>query len=170
MEYTDHQKGVELRNAFSSDAVYGGSSKQEEWIAAVGALVLHCGKVLLVLRANSPYKGEWAVPGGRVLSGETLQQAVEREVQEETGIVVRACESILSFRVVDYAANGAVRSRFCVTDFVAQYINGEITPGDDALDAMWASPADAAQLAGHHLNPVTQTLLCTLPEFNDVLS
>ncbi len=140
----------------------------EEWSPAVGALVLHCGKVLLVLRANSPYKGEWAVPGGRVLPGETLQQAVEREVQEETGIVVRASDPILAFRIVDYDASGAICSRYCVTDFMAQYISGEITPGDDALDAMWASPADVARLAKHHLNAITQTLLSSVPEFNDV--
>ena len=158
---------MSLHSTFKRDL----PSKEEidvEWIPAVGGLVLYQGNVLLVLRANPPGKGEWAVPGGRVLPGETLEQAVEREVREETGIVVKATESILAFRIVDHDANGVVRSRYCVTDFVAEYISGEITARDDALDVMWASPDDVVRLAKQNLNEMTEVLLSVVSEFCDL--
>ncbi|MCA1744093.1 MAG: NUDIX domain-containing protein, partial [Desulfovibrionales bacterium] len=46
--------------------------------------------LILIRRANPPSQNMWAIPGGKIKLGETLQQAAEREVLEETGIVVRA--------------------------------------------------------------------------------
>src|SRR5262245_29994117 len=54
--------------------------------AAVGVLVVRGDEVLLVLRRNAPAKGLWAVPGGSIVLGESLQRAAEREVREETGV------------------------------------------------------------------------------------
>jgi 8-oxo-dGTP pyrophosphatase MutT (NUDIX family) len=57
---------------------------------AVGAVVIYEKKVLLVLRGKPPAEGLWAIPGGSVDLGETLQMAAEREVLEETGLHVKA--------------------------------------------------------------------------------
>jgi ADP-ribose pyrophosphatase YjhB (NUDIX family) len=57
---------------------------------AVGAVVFKDNKVLLVKRAKPPAQGLWAIPGGSVELGETLQQAAERETLEETGIMIQA--------------------------------------------------------------------------------
>ena len=57
---------------------------------SVGAVVVHDGSLLLVRRGHGPAAGEWSLPGGRVEPGETVAQAVEREVREETGLAVRA--------------------------------------------------------------------------------
>jgi 8-oxo-dGTP diphosphatase len=54
----------------------------------VGAIVFHAGKVLLVKRGRPPAKGQWAIPGGTVNLGESLQEAAQREILEETGIAV----------------------------------------------------------------------------------
>lgn len=55
----------------------------------VDTVIVHDGQVLLIRRANEPYQGKWAVPGGFVDSGETVEQAAVREAQEETGLHVR---------------------------------------------------------------------------------
>ena len=55
----------------------------------VGAVLIHQGKVLLIKRGKEPLRGRWVVPGGTVEAGETLEQALVREVREETGLTVR---------------------------------------------------------------------------------
>ena len=57
-------------------------------MCAVGAIVLEKGEVLLVRRNHAPAMGQWSLPGGRVEWGETLREAVAREVREETGVEI----------------------------------------------------------------------------------
>ena len=57
---------------------------------AVGAVVIHNHHILLVKRGKQPAQGEWAIPGGSVEVGETLQAAAEREIHEETGVTIQA--------------------------------------------------------------------------------
>ncbi|MBN2246845.1 MAG: NUDIX domain-containing protein, partial [Candidatus Aminicenantes bacterium] len=56
----------------------------------VGAVVIKDEKILLVKRKNPPQKGQWAIPGGKVEFGETMQKAAEREILEETGLIIHA--------------------------------------------------------------------------------
>ena len=56
---------------------------------AVGVVVIEGGRLLLVQRSRNPYRGCWAVPGGKVRWGETLTAAAAREAEEETGLIVR---------------------------------------------------------------------------------
>jgi 8-oxo-dGTP diphosphatase len=57
--------------------------------------------VLLVQRGNPPSRGMWAIPGGSVRLGETLQTAAEREILEETGVVIRAGDPVLVFDAIE---------------------------------------------------------------------
>jgi len=104
---------------------------------AVGALVIKDDGVLMVKRGKSPSKGMWAVPGGRVELGETLQEAAEREVLEETGITVRAGAPVYVFDMVEKDKNGGVKYHYVIVDMVAEYVRGEVKAGDDADDARW---------------------------------
>ena len=66
----------------------------ESPVVGVGAVVIKGGKVLLVKRGVDPKKGLWAIPGGSLKLGETLQEGAEREIMEETGITIRAKEPV----------------------------------------------------------------------------
>lgn len=123
---------------------------------AVGAIVFKDDKVLLVLRANPPAKEQWAIPGGRVELGETLQEAAEREIKEETGIIIRAREPVFTFDVIDRDDAERVQFHYVIVDLAADYISGEPQPGDDALGARWISPEKLNTLP---VSPTTLKLL-----------
>ncbi len=109
-------------------------------IPAVGALVFDAERVLLVQRGNEPARGRWAIPGGRVKWGETLAEAVAREVQEETGIQIAVGEMIYWFEPRTHAdAAGVPRFHYVILDFLATPVtsNQIPIPGDDALAARW---------------------------------
>ena len=72
-------------------------SKNQLPVVGVGAIVVHDGAVLLVKRGKPPHKGEWAIPGGRLQWGESLQQGAEREILEETGSTIKAGELLYHF-------------------------------------------------------------------------
>ena len=113
---------------------------------AVGAVVFHEERVLLVLRNHPPSEKKWAIPGGRVHLGETLQHAAEREVMEETGLTIKAGDPIYTFDVIDHDEHGKVRFHYVIVDLSAQYIEGTPRGGDDALDAKWVAADELQQL------------------------
>jgi 8-oxo-dGTP diphosphatase len=109
---------------------------------AVGAVVIHEDKILLVLRADPPQKGKWAVPGGSVKKGETYQEAAKREVLEETGVVISAGDRVHTFEIMERYPDGKIRFHYRVVDVMGDYISGSIKAGDDAADAGWFSRED----------------------------
>jgi ADP-ribose pyrophosphatase len=115
--------------------------------AAVGVVVLRQGEsgateVLLVKRDKAPSKGMWAVPGGAVELGETLEQAAEREVYEETGVDVRAGHVVHAFDAIERDVARRIAYHYVIVDVVAQYVAGVAAPGDDASAVAWF-PVDA---------------------------
>ena len=113
---------------------------------AVGAIVFNDNKVLLVRRGKPPAEGVWAIPGGSVKLGETLQQAAEREILEETGVTIRAREPAYTFESIQRDDSGAIRFHYVIIDLNADYVDGEPKPDDDALDARWFSPNDIQKM------------------------
>ena len=106
---------------------------------AVGAVVFHRGRVLLVKRGRPPSRALWAIPGGGVDLGETLVQAAEREVFEETGLRIRAAAPVYTFEYIERDDVGRIRFHYVIVDLTAEYIDGDIRPGDDALEVRWVS-------------------------------
>jgi ADP-ribose pyrophosphatase len=113
---------------------------------AVGAVVFKDQKVLLVRRGRPPAQDLWAIPGGRIEIGETLQQAAEREIREETGITIRALEPIYTFDAIERDGHGRIRFHYVIVDLMAEYRGGRIEAGDDAAAARWVSAAELALL------------------------
>ena len=115
-------------------------------LVAVGAVVFNKDKVLLVLRAKPPAENHWTIPGGCVELGETLQEAAEREIREETGLTIQAGKPVYTFDVIEHDANGAILFHYVIVDLAADYVSGELRPGDDATDVCWASFKDVKRL------------------------
>ena len=129
---------------------------------AVGAVVIHDQKILLVKRKNPPAQGQWAIPGGRVQLGETLQMAAEREIAEETDILIRAKEPVYTFDQIVRDDNGEVLFHYVIIDLAADFMGGILTPGDDALDAAWLGPH---QLQSFNISHKTLKLLTRIGFF-----
>jgi 8-oxo-dGTP diphosphatase len=115
-------------------------------LVAVGAVVFKEDKVLLVLRAKPPAENRWTIPGGSVELGETLQEAAEREIWEETGLTIKAGEPVYTFDVIKRDPNGAILFHYVIVDLAADYVCGDLRPGDDATDVCWASSGDIKTL------------------------
>jgi ADP-ribose pyrophosphatase len=128
-------------------------------VVGVGAVVIRDGKILLVQRGVAPSKGLWAIPGGALDLGETLQQAAQREILEETGVTILAREPIYAFDFFERTDSGRIRFHFVIVDVAADYISGEVKGADDAVDARWLAPAD---LDGLPVSPYTLKLLRTV--------
>ncbi|HPQ59990.1 MAG TPA: NUDIX hydrolase [Syntrophales bacterium] len=103
----------------------------------VGAIVIEKERVLLVRRGIPPSLGLWAIPGGSVEIGETLKEAAEREILEETGVRVEADRPVYSFDFIERDENGEIRFHYVIVDLMARYAGGEVRAADDAADAKW---------------------------------
>ena len=127
---------------------------------AVGAIVVHQYKVLLVLRGKAPAKGMWAIPGGSVNLAETLQAAAEREILEETGLRVKAGEVIYVFDKIEWDEADRVRYHYVIIDLQAEPVDPTqpLIPADDVVDAGWFSLADLDRL-NLPVSDTTRTLL-----------
>jgi 8-oxo-dGTP diphosphatase len=108
----------------------------------VGAVVLRNGLVLLVQRGVEPARGLWAIPGGGLKLGETLQQGAEREILEETGIVIRAGAPVFTCDSFERDEDGRIRFHYVIVDMSADYVSGDVKAADDAMEARWVSPAE----------------------------
>jgi ADP-ribose pyrophosphatase len=74
--------------------------------------------------------------------GETLQQAAEREILEETGIVIRAGEPIYTFDMIERNDGGEILFHYVIVDLAAEYVSGSPVAADDVRDARWVAPGD----------------------------
>lgn len=102
-------------------------------IAAVGAIAVRDGALLLIRRGHAPSRGRWSLPGGRLEPGETAQQALIREMAEETGLTVEVGE--LVGEVVRAGPRGVT---YRIQDFrVTPVGSDQPVAGDDALDLAW---------------------------------
>jgi len=109
---------------------------------AVGALALDHGRLLCIRRGHGPGAGLWSLPGGRVEAGETLHEAVVREVMEETGL------EVVVDHFVGYVERIGEGYHFVILDFGVSLLEPDADPvaGDDAAEAAWVPFDDLGNL------------------------
>ena len=110
-------------------------------ILGVGGVVFDAGRVLLVKRGHEPLRGEWTLPGGGVEIGETIGEAVARELLEETGLIVEPGPVIEVVDRIDTDPDGRVRYHFVIVDVLCRVTGGALACSSDAADACWAPVA-----------------------------
>ena len=121
-------------------------SYPERPILAVSAAIVRAGQVLLVRRARSPAQGLFSLPGGVVESGETLTQALIREVREETSLVIEPV-GLAGFReTIGRDPDGRVERHFVILPFAARWLAGEVTLNEELSEARWLDPAELTGL------------------------
>jgi len=115
-------------------------------VVAVGAIVIDKGAILLVKRDREPARGQWSLPGGRVEIGETLREALIREVREETGVDVDIDGLIGTAERVVRDDDGEIAFHYVILDYVCTARSTEVKAGDDASDVRWVPVGEMADL------------------------
>jgi 8-oxo-dGTP diphosphatase len=121
-------------------------------LPGVGALIFRGSgatrRILLVERGGQPLKGYWSLPGGLVETGEKLEDAVRREVLEETGLHVKPTRLFGIYERIMPGADGRIEYHYLLLDYVCTVKSGAIQASDDASNVRWVrkSELDAYQL------------------------
>jgi ADP-ribose pyrophosphatase YjhB (NUDIX family) len=113
---------------------------------AISAAVFRAGRVLLVRRARPPSAGPWTLPGGAVEAGETLHEAVVRELREETGLAIAPLGLAGHREIILRDAAGRTERHFVVLAFAARWVAGEPVLDPELAAAAWHDPAAVAGL------------------------
>jgi len=113
---------------------------------AVSAAIFHAGRVLIVRRGTPPMQGVYTLPGGGVELGETLEQAIVREVREETGLAIEPIALAGYRQVIARDAAGKIERHFVILPFAARYLAGEIALNAELVEAAWLWPAELSGL------------------------
>jgi 8-oxo-dGTP diphosphatase len=114
----------------------------ERPIVGVLGVVRRDRRVLLVQRARAPSIGKWGFPGGVQELGETIFEAVIRELREETGLVVEPIETLTTLDVIDRDQEGRVRTHYALIAVLADWRSGEVIIDDEAHDFGWYTVAE----------------------------
>jgi 8-oxo-dGTP diphosphatase len=109
----------------------------EHPLLGVGALIFDGGRILMAQRGKAPLMGQWSLPGGLVETGESLENAVRREVLEETGLEVKPLSVLEIFERIMRNAEGAVEYHYVLLDYICRVTGGTLCAGDDASRVQW---------------------------------
>lgn len=115
-------------------------------LLGVGALIFtrsgRRGPILLVERGGQPLRGYWSLPGGLVEPGEKLEEAVRREILEETGLRIEPVRLFEVFERIMRDARGRTEYHYVLADYVCRVSGGALRAGDDVSRAEWVRRAD----------------------------
>ena len=92
---------------------------------------------MLIRRGKEPRKDQWSIPGGHLEWGESLHEALLREVHEETGLTVELVGLIDTVDLITEDGSGNVTRHYVLIDFAVRSIGGDLRAGSDAAEARW---------------------------------
>lgn len=116
-------------------------------VVGVGALIFNDRQqVLLVERGNAPLAGYWSLPGGAVETGERLEDAMAREVLEETGLQVSVGPIATIFERIMPDEQGTCEYHYVLIDFYCTVLGGTLQAGDDSKQACWRDLCDLSSI------------------------
>lgn len=111
----------------------------ERPLLGVGAVIFDGARVLLIERGQEPLKGWWTVPGGLVEAGERLDEALRREVREETGLEVEPLTVAAIFERIIPDATGRTEFHYVIIDYLCRAAGGTLAWGSDVSGARWVA-------------------------------
>ena len=111
----------------------------ERPVIAVGGVVVSAARVLLIRRAHPPLEGRWSIPGGILELGETIAQAIERELMEEAGLQVLPLELIEIYEKVLRLPNQPPQYHFVILDYLCELKGGNAQAGSDVTEVAWST-------------------------------
>ncbi len=111
----------------------------ERPVGGVGGVVIREGRALLIRRGHEPYQGAWSIPGGKLELGETIPEAVRRELKEETGLDVEVGDLIEALERIERDADGRVRFHFLILDYRCHARAAQPAAGGDALEVAFVA-------------------------------
>ena len=151
-------EGRSLLADFESRSRVAGSQVQnlwkKPWVTTDG-IVMVKDQVVLIKRGREPFKGMYALPGGIVEYGESVEECVVREIEEETGLKTK----VLDLVGVYSAADRDPRGHFITLAFNLQHVGGSLHGGDDAAEAALFPLEDLPEMAADHLMILSEALL-----------
>lgn len=115
-------------------------------ILAVSAAIIRDGRVFIARRARGPALGVWTMPGGMVEAGETLSEALTREIQEETSMRIEPVALAGHREVVVRDDDGRVSRHFVIMCFASRWISGDTRLNDELDDAKWVRISELKEL------------------------
>jgi len=121
-------------------------------IIGVGAIIFRGDQVLLIQRGQEPSLGQWSIPGGAVLVGETLEEAVKREIFEETHLEVKVLTAVKVLERLFRDPDGRVAYHYVLVDFLCHCLAGELQSDSDAQDARFVNLQD---FPSYRIAPIT---------------
>ncbi|HVW11922.1 MAG TPA: NUDIX hydrolase [Bryobacteraceae bacterium] len=113
-------------------------------IVGVGALIIDGARILLVERGREPLKGYWSLPGGAVETGERLEDALRREIREETGLEIEVVHLIEIFERIMPGENGRTEYHYILMDYICHPAGGVLAAADDANRVEWFTEDEVA--------------------------
>jgi len=115
-------------------------------LIGVGALIFQRDRILMAQRGKDPLKGWWSLPGGALETGESLADAVRREVLEETGLEVRPLEVFEIFERIMRDADGRPEYHYVLIDYTCRVTGGRLRAGDDVVHVEWVRRPDLRKM------------------------
>jgi 8-oxo-dGTP diphosphatase len=128
-------------------------------IVGVGAVIIHENQVLLIQRGQEPLKGEWSLPGGALEVGETLEQGIQREVLEETGLEVEPLHIVEVFDRIVRDEAGTVRFHYVLVDYLCRVTGGTLCCASDAAAARWLPREELNSHSKYRVLPLTVAVI-----------